>query len=59
VASHHDGGDLRGTHGALIAALVHIATLDGNLHFTVRGEDGEVLDSVTVAELIERIERFK
>jgi hypothetical protein len=44
---------------ALRAALLHVLTLDGNIHLTIRGEDGEVLDSVTVAELIERLERFK
>jgi hypothetical protein len=47
------------SYGGVLAALLHVLTMDGNLHFTVKGEGGEVLDSVTVAELIERMERFK
>lgn len=59
MASRDDGRNPRETHGALLAALTHILTLDGNLHFLVRSEDGEVLDAATVGELIERIERAK
>jgi len=54
MASADDGRNLRLAH---VAALTHILTLDGNLHMTVRSEDGEVLDSFTIAELIERTER--
>ena len=50
---------LSGGIAVLVAALTHILTLDGNLHFTVRSESGEVIESATVSELIERVEAFK
>jgi hypothetical protein len=60
VARRDDCGNFCEAHGAvLVAALAHILTLDGNLHFTVRSEDGDVIEAATVSELIERIERFK